>query len=68
MNGKLPYLIANKIVMVVIAAESAGLRALKSGCFYKNAAIRSASQACPERQIHLKWFFCKAELQKALAS
>jgi len=50
-NGKLPYLIVNKIVMVVISVESADLRALKFGCFYKNATIRSTSQLCAERQI-----------------
>jgi len=67
-NDKLLYLIVNKIVMVVIAAKSAGLRALKFVCFYKNATIRITSQPCAQGQIHLKCFFCKAELHIALAS
>jgi len=43
-NDKPPYLIVNKIVMVIIAAESLSLRAFKFGWFYRNATIRSARQ------------------------
>jgi len=53
-NDKSPYLIVNKIVMVIIAAKSVSLRAFKFGWFYKNATIQSALQASTEKQIHLK--------------
>ena len=53
-NDKPPYLIVNKIVMVIIAAESVSLRAFQFGWFYRNATIQSALQTSTERQIHLK--------------